>query len=347
VIRLKDLTEIICAPDTPTSEILLGLNESVYLFFCVVDSDRRLLGTITDGDIRRAILEGATLNDPASRCMYQNAVSGVLGADEENELHLRSLPFLPILDTENRLLEVLVPAPVVPGLRTALVMAGGFGKRLGEKTRNTPKPLLPIGEKPILERILDDLEANGVQEIFISVHYLAEQIEEFILHRKSAAEIRILREKKMLGTAGALALLPPKPMNPVLVVNGDLITRTDFAALNDFHWRHNHDATIAVAQHEMEIPFGVVQHDGNGMFLGIEEKPLTQHFVAAGIYYLSPEFMALIPHGRRMDMPDLLNSGREIGLRIGLFPIHEYWRDIGRPGDFEAASRDYSAPKSE
>jgi len=343
VIRLKDLSEVVRAPDVPTSDVLTGLNSSKYLFFCVVQNDGKLLGTITDGDIRRAMLDGATVRDPASRCMHRDAVTGVLGDDAENERRLRRVPFLPILDKSGILVEVLIPAPAAPGLRTALVMAGGLGKRLGERTQSTPKPLLPIGEKPILEHILHDLEVSGVREIYISVHYLADQIETFVSGRENIAEIEFLHEDEMLGTAGALGLLPSKPANPILVVNGDLITRVDFSALNEFHRRHNYDATIAVAQHEIEIPYGVVQRDDNGMFLGIVEKPLTRHFVAAGIYYLSPEFLALVPEGRAIDMPDLLNSGREIGLRIGLFPIHEYWRDIGQPRDFEEASRDYES----
>ena len=194
-----------------------------------------------------------------------------------------------------------------------------------------------------MQRILSDLEAAGVRRIFVSVHYLADQIEAFVEARENKANITTVKETKMLGTAGALSLLPEPLSGPILVVNGDLITQTDFEALNNFHWRHSHDASIAVAQHETEVPFGVVKQDENGLFQGIDEKPTIRHFVAAGIYYLSPECCALIPPDTRMDMPSLLNRIRAAGLKIGLFPIHEYWLDVGRPSDLERAHADVKA----
>jgi len=334
---MKDLDSILCAAKTPTSEVLKRLNESEHLFLVVVDDGGRPLGTITDGDVRRAILDGATLADAASRCMHSDALFGKVGATTENNDLLATVPFLPLLDESGRVAEILVPTTTTPKLTTALVMAGGKGRRLGERTRNKPKPLLSVGDQPILQHILTDLENAGVTRIFISVHYLANQIESFLNDRSNQAEIEIIEEQDMLGTAGALGLLPSPLSDPLLVVNGDLITKTDFGALNSFHWRHDYDASVAVAQHETEVQFGVVKKDENGIFLGIEEKPILRHFIAAGIYYLSPEFCALVPKKTPMDMPDLLNRGREIGLKVGLFPIHEDWIDVGRPDDLQRA----------
>ena len=151
--------------------------------------------------------------------------------------------------------------------------------------------------------------------------------------------MHILRETRRLGTAGSLSLLPVKIDTPLLVINGDVITKADFSALKNFHDHHNHDATLAVATYEFQIPFGVVRYSSDGIFDNIDEKPHVRHFVAAGIYYLAPEFLSLIPPDQPMDMPELLNLGRNVGLQVGLFPIHEYWIDVGRPTDLEAADR--------
>jgi len=340
---ISDLSAVTCSPDEPTSAILERLNGSPHLFFIVVDNDQRALGTITDGDIRRAILDGATLSDPARRCMHDDFQAGRIGDDTNNIALLEGLPFLPILDEQDRIAEIIVPTASSPTFTTALVMAGGKGSRLGARTRDKPKPLLPVGDRPILQRILSDLEEAGVRRIFVSVHYLADQIEAFIKTRENKANITTVKETEMLGTAGALGLLPEPLSSPILVVNGDLITQTDFEALNNFHWRHGHDASIAVAQHETEVPFGVIKLDENGLFQGIDEKPTIRHFVAAGIYYLSPECCALIPPNTKLDMPSLLNRIRAAGLKIGLFPIHEYWLDVGRPSDLERAHADVTA----
>lgn len=216
-------------------------------------------------------------------------------------------------------------------------MAGGYGSRLGERTRGTPKSLLPVGEQPLLGRIMEQLETAGIREIHLAIHYLAEQIENFIAARDNRAQVDFIRESEPLGTAGALAELPKEGREPVLVVNGDLFTHVDFQALDAFHYGHGLDGSIGVARYDVEIPYGVVTHDENGLFAAIEEKPTRRQFVAAGVYYLAPEFLSLVPSGKPMEMPELLNAGREIGLRIGLFPLHESWLDIGRPADFEIA----------
>jgi dTDP-glucose pyrophosphorylase len=345
ITRVTNLEAVTCAPTMRISAFLKRLNLSDYLFFVVIDEDGRPLGTITDGDVRRAILDGATLEDPTSRCMHTGSLFGKVGAAAENAELLKDVPFLPLVNDAGRIVEVLIPSDSTPGISTALVMAGGKGQRLGEHTRNKPKPLLAVGNQPILQHILNDLEAAGVENIFISVHYLADQITEFLNSRDNTASIQIVEEQEMLGTAGALGQLPEPLGNPILVVNGDLITRTDFQALNNFHWRHGYDASIAVAHHETEVQFGVIKKDSNGVFLGIEEKPVIRHFVAAGIYYLSPEFCALVPRNTPMDMPSLLNLGREIGLKVGLFPIHESWIDVGRPADLQRADENFNPPE--
>ena len=343
MIRLTDFSSYVCGPELEIREVMSRMNAAAHQFQTIVDGNGKLLGTVTDGDIRRAILRGVTLEEAVAKCMHTDFITGRIGDELGNLTLLRTndINFLPLLDADGILREALVSAKEPDRISTALVMAGGPGARLGERTRLTPKPLLAVGGRPILEHVLSGLEACGVGEVFISVHYLAEQIKRFVEDRENLATIHLIDEDKPYGTAGALSCLPAPLKQPVLIVNGDVITRTDYGALSIFHERHGHDATIAVARHDINVPFGVVHHCDDGLFSSIEEKPRVSHFVAAGIYYLSPEFCALVPKKQSMDMPELLNLGHSIGLRMGLFPIHEYWVDIGRPEDLETAIIDH------
>ena len=335
------IDEYACAPEAAIREVLARIDRSSYLFQIVVDQEGHLLGTVTDGDIRRAMLHGFGLDGVAGDCMQTQPKTGRLGDAAANQEALSGLgslrAFLPILDSGGVVREILVAADG-PGIGSAIVMAGGPGTRLGKRTETTPKPLLPVGGRPILDHILTALETAGVERIVISVHYLPEQIEAFVATRPNGAAIELIREPHRLGTAGALGQLGGNsPREPMLVVNGDVITKVDFAALHDFHHRHAFDGTIAVARYDVDIPFGVIRYGEDGRFEAIEEKPKVSNFVAAGVYYLSPEYLSLVPPGKPMDMPELLNLGKRIGLRTGLFPIHEYWTDVGRSDDLDAA----------
>ena len=322
-------------------DAMARLNASDHLFQLIADEDRVLQGTLTDGDVRRALLRGISLDAPVKDCMHTAFVAGRAGADAENEILAKSgkrlVNFVPLVDEKGRVVEVLIPQGQTAGVAHALVMAGGFGRRLGERTVKTPKPLLPIGGRPILDHLLCRLEDAGIANIHISLHHFADQIQSFIGGRANRAQISFVEEDNPLGTAGALSRLSPRPNAPILVMNGDVLTNADVGALHDFHVRHGFDATVGVARYEVDVPFGVVRYGDDGLFAGIDEKPRISSFIAAGIYYLSPEFVALVPDNRPMDMPELLNLGRSIGLKIGVFPIHEYWTDIGRPDDLDRA----------
>lgn len=339
--RLIDIQAYACRPDAPLRLVMERLNEATYPIQLVLDAEGRLAGTVTDGDIRRAILRGVRLDDPVAKCMHDKPFTGRVGRDEENLAKLRSViartPFLPVVDDLGKVDEILIIADGRIGSMRALIMAGGFGRRLGPITKSTPKPLLLVGGRPILDHLIERLEAASVDEIFISVHYLAERIERFVEAHRTTIPITLVREDAQLGTAGAVGLLPDGMSEPLLVVNGDVLTSLDFGALMEFHLRHDSDATLAVAQHQVDIPFGVVRHAEDGRFLGIEEKPTITNFVSAGIYCLAPEFRALVRHGEKIDMPALLERGQKAGLKVSLFPIHEYWTDVGRPGDLERA----------
>lgn len=340
--KINDYRALTCGPSTKVSEALARIGRaSPNLFQIVISDDNRVLGTLTDGDIRRAMLKGITLSDTVDACMRVAPTLGRFGEDANNRVLVARNWFLPIVDSENRLDHVLVEPRYLPPFNRALVMAGGFGKRLGHLTDETPKPLLPVAGRPILDRVLEQIETSGVSAIHISIHYKGDQIRDFIAQRRNLASISFIEENEPLGTAGALVHLPDHHRESVLVVNGDVLTEIDFTAMHEFHTRHGYDGTIAVRHHETEIPFGVIRQTDNGLFAGIDEKPRLSHFVAAGLYYLSPEFIALTPRGRPVDMPELLTLASGVGLRIGLFPVHEYWKDVGRPGDLVTADQDH------
>ncbi len=312
----------------------------------VVDENRRFLGLITDGDIRRGLLQGHTLEAPARGVMNAKAITGRIDRHKENISKLGKLDphraFLPLLDAAGFVSAIALITDDNATAISALIMAGGFGSRLGELTNRKPKPLLPVGDAPILEHILRRLEATGVDSIYLSVHYLADQIRAFIAARPSTSTMKVVQEDVPMGTAGALQFLKGEVSGPVLIINGDILTNLDFKAFIRFHAQHGFDATLAVAQHRVSIPFGVVRHSADGVLLGIDEKPVITNYVAAGIYILAPEFLTLIQPGERIDMPALLERGQRKGLQAGLFPIHEYWTDVGRPEDLEKAELDHT-----
>ena len=346
--RMRDIAPYVCPPDIGVRDAIQRIDRTAYLFQIVIDADGRLIGTLTDGDVRRAMLRDLPLSAPVREAMNDSPIFGVLDDDGRNRVKLASVrliePFLPIIDDRHVVREILFESAARNSALHALVMAGGFGRRLGERTRSVPKPLLPIGGKPILEHILGGLEDAGIREITVSLHHLAEQIECFLDGRSGRATVATLLEERPLGTAGALSRLGKlPPRTNVLVVNGDVLTKVDYAAMRAFHDRYGFDGTVAIIRHKIDIPFGVVRYGEDGSFQRIDEKPTLSQFVAAGVYILSPEFAGMVLLDSPMDMNELLNRGRERGLDIGLFPIHEYWIDVGRPGDIDRAERDRMA----
>ena len=331
---LKEIEPWLCLPDLPIRDVLSRIDAVRHQFQIVVDRDRHIIGTVTDGDVRRAVLRGRELSDPVSECMFVKPVTGHID-DEDFRRVIRSVPFLPLLGADGTVVAIAVRRLGKEGLTTAMIMAGGRGSRMGEHTRNTPKPLLEAGNRPIIEHIISQLEKNLVSNIYISVHHMADQIKDFVEKRDNRANIILVHEERPLGTAGSLGSVVKDVDGPLLVLNGDIVTEVNLAAFDEFHQLHDHDATIAVARYDHQVPFGVVDQTEDGMFKGIQEKPTFSHFIAAGIYYLSPKILELVPEARPLDMPDLLDEGRRLGFNIGLFPVHEYWIDVGRPEDLE------------
>jgi dTDP-glucose pyrophosphorylase len=339
-----DLEPLVIQMEESIRNALARMNASPHLIQIVVDEDNRVQGMVTDGDVRRALVSGATLDDPVKNCMQENLITAT-----NVETAIATLPDMggrrpcvPVVDTENRLTHLVSKSSQTPGLTTALIMAGGFGKRLGEQTKSKPKPLIEVGGRPILWHIIKDLEEHGVTQIFIAVHYLADQILDFVNSAGFNVRINLLPEKSPLGTAGALGLIPPDVDGPILVMNGDIVTRADYAAMMTHHRMNQRDATIGAARYDQEVPFGVLDIDANGDVIEIREKPRYEHFVSAGIYILQPKIYKSVDLNTQIDMPELLRKSIDKNHRVGLFPIYEYWLDLGRPNDLALAEAESS-----
>ena len=313
----------------------------------VVDEAGRLLGTVTDGDVRRGLLRQLTLESPAAEVMSRSPITATPETSPEGLLRLMKvnrIRQLPIVDANGRpvrLYEIEEFVPDTETLSSAVVMAGGEGKRLRPLTYQTPKPMVKVGDIPILENIIRSLVRSGIRRVYVAVNYKAEVIEEYFGNGEGfGAEVRYLREEQPLGTAGPLALLPEVPTEPILVVNGDVLTTCDFSLLLDYHHRQHSVATVAAVEYRVQVPLGVLKLEGHYV-LGVEEKPELHLLCNAGMYLLDPEVLAFIPEGQTFHMTDLLNEVVRQGLPVSAFPVYERWIAIERPEDLRDAMKDF------
>lgn len=334
------------SPQASISDALRHINNATSQLALVVDESRHLLGTLSDGDVRRALLAGMALTDSIESCMCRTPTTARVGESREEMLATMRQYFLhqlPLIDDNGVVIGLKrIDDLLQPEERSnwVVIMAGGLGTRLQELTRNTPKPMLPVGNKPLLETIIRRFTEQGYRNIWLAVNYHANQIEEYFGNgEKFGASIQYLRENTRLGTAGALSLLPA-PELPILVSNADLLTKVDYSRLFETHSKMNALATMAVRDHEYSIPFGVVLADKNRI-LQIQEKPTHRVTVNAGIYVLSPSALSLIPKHTFFDMPELFADIIERGEVAHCHHIDDYWIDIGRKEDLLQALRDY------
>ena len=336
------------APATATiTDAVKRLDSAALKLVVVVDDQRRLLGTISDGDVRRGLLRGVDLSGPVSEIMNRSPVSWRPGEDRAaalTEMRARLVRILPVLDEDGRLVELEeVGDKAADGERPNLVviMAGGRGSRLAPLTEDCPKPMLKVGDKPILQTIIEQLRAQGFRRFCVSLNYMAEVVtDHFGDGERWGVDISYVHETEPKGTAGALSLLREKPEHPIIVLNGDLLTQLDFGQLLAFHAEQQSTATVCLRQYEFQVPYGAVEVDGLNIS-GIREKPVFRCFVAAGIYCFDPEVLSLVSPDGKVDMPELISAMLAEGRAIRSFPIHEYWLDIGRMPDFQAAQSDY------
>ena len=344
---MKDWKNVLVSPDTSIREAIRIIDQGALKIALVVDEGSRLVGTVSDGDIRRGILKGCELENPVQQIM--NTSPSVAGKNDGREkilslMRQKQIYQIPLVDGDGFLVGLeVIDTILAPPQRNnwVVLMAGGLGTRLKQLTADTPKPLLKVGDKPILETILGNFIEHGFNRFFISVNYKSEMIEEYFGDgSRWGVQIDYLREDKKLGTAGALGLLPEKPSAPLLVMNGDLLTKVNFQQLLDFHIEHNSTATMCVREYDFQVPYGVVKLDQHRI-LSIEEKPIQRFFVNAGIYILQPEVLDLIPNGLPLDMPALFDKLLELEKETAVFPVREYWLDIGRMDDFERANGEF------
>ncbi len=318
----------------------------------LVDASGRLLATLTDGDIRRGLLAGLSLDAPVRNLLpikayMPNPEAVTVGRDTEPAqmlalMQARGVRQLPLVDAERKVVDIITLQELLPNTMPpleALVMAGGFGTRLKPLTDDTPKSMLPVSGKPVLEWILDQLRGAGIEHVCISTHYRSDQIKDHFGDGKEfGVAVDYVHENEPLGTGGALGLMP-RPDHPILVINGDILTRIDVRKMLDFHQEHRAELTMAVSLHEFQVPYGVV-HTNGPLIRRLEEKPKLRMVVNAGIYLLQPTVYDLVPQGTPFHMTDLVQWLLDAHRPVVSFPIREYWLDIGQHKDYEQAQTD-------
>lgn len=333
------------ASDATLQQAIVSLDASALQIAMVVDADGGLIGTLTDGDIRRGLLRGLDMQSPVGSIVNREPL--VVPPQLEREMVLQLMQAnkvrqLPVVDGQRRVVglhvwdELLVPAQRP---NTMVIMAGGKGVRLRPYTEHCPKPMLPVGGKPMLEHIIERARAEGFQRFVLAVHYLGHMIEDYFGDgSRWQVNIDYLREEAPLGTAGALALLGVKPEQPLIVTNGDVLTDIHYGELLDFHNHHGAAATMAVRLHEWQHPFGVVRTSGVDI-IGFEEKPVIKSHINAGVYALDPSVLEHMQKSEHCDMPTLFGKLQERGLRTVVYPMHEPWLDVGRIDDYAVANQ--------
>jgi dTDP-glucose pyrophosphorylase len=344
---MKDWESVAVSPNTSFESAILTLNKGGLRIVIVTDEHARLLGTVTDGDVRRALLRHVAMSAPVREVMWTTPLVAELHWTRDQVISVmesRGLLHLPVVDAEGRVIGIETLHNLFQKRRQdnpVFLMAGGFGTRLRPLTSDCPKPMLKIGDKPILELILQGFADVGFHHFYISTHYLPEVIRDhFGDGSRWNVSIEYLHEEFPLGTGGALGLLPHDKINsPIFLMNGDLLTRVDYNSLLEFHLRHPASATICAREYESQVPYGVIQSEGHRI-VGMIEKPVQRFFINAGIYILSPELIRRVPKGERVDMPTLLEREINAGRNVNMFPAHEYWMDIGRHDDFNKAQEE-------
>lgn len=350
-----DIKELCIRADSSIRQAIDQLNVNQVGIVLVVDDETRLLSTITDGDVRRGILENITIDCPVRDLLDQKSGSNyeqpiVASSDADpttllNTLQEHSIRHLPVIDQQKRVVGMVTLdefiTPETPSLQ-AVVMAGGLGSRMSPLTDALPKPMLPVGDRPILELIINQLRQSGISKVNLTTHYKKEIIaEHFGDGERFGVEIRYVEEDQPMGTAGAISLLEESD-DPFLVINGDILTDVNFRNMLDFHQTQKADMSVAVRYREFQLPYGAVTTDGVEI-TGITEKPMIRNLINAGIYLLNPSVRRLIPSGQRYDMTDLIGRLIEDSRRVVSFPISEYWIDIGKVEDYDKARADVAA----
>lgn len=340
----KSWRKALLPASTTLREAIRNLDESALQIILVVSQEEVLLGTLTDGDIRRGLLRGLDMNCTIESLMTRDPLvvpEGIPSKAVAQLMQMNKIHQLPVVDQRRHVVGLRVWYELqTPGQRPnpMVIMAGGRGTRLRPYTEDCPKPLLPVGGKPMLEHIIERARAEGFRRFVLAINYLGQMIEQYFEDgSRWQVQIEYLREKSPLGTAGAVALLDPRPDMPFIVSNGDVLTDIHYSELLDFHCRHGAVGTMAVRQHEWQHPFGVVRTEGIEI-VGFDEKPVARSHINAGIYVLEPACIEALERGEHCDMPTLFARLQDRGARTIAYPMHEPWLDVGREADLQHAA---------
>ncbi len=345
---MKSLPSFIINETESIKDAMKKIDENTLQFVMVANLELKLLGTLTDGDIRRYLLSDKSINSNVTNAMNRNPIYAQTGFDKEIYLKImddNSIKSLPILNEKKQIvgLETSTKDFFYDDIENiAFIMAGGFGTRLGELTSKCPKPMLKISDKPILEHQINTLKKYGFKNYIISTHYLPDVIKEYFGSGKShGVHIDYVYEKKPLGTGGALSLLKEYSIeSPFLMMNGDILTEMNFANLLRFHRQNENTLTLCTKEESFEVPFGVVDSE-QSRFLELREKPSFNYNINSGIYLIDKDIISLVEENAYLDMPTIINQAKSKNFKISTFPFNDYWVDIGSIADFERAKRDF------
>lgn len=339
----NDLKKFLIKENDTILMAMQKINENYKEIVFVIDESNQLIGSITDGDVRRGLLSNMKLDSQANLIMNKNFTYINKNVDRAFVLDImkaRSIRQIPIINEKKEIigihfLEDLIGSSIKPNI--AVIMAGGKGVRLRPITENCPKPMIPVAGRPILERVILHLINYGIRKIYLSINYLGNMIEDYFGDGKSlGCSIEYLREDQPLGTGGALSLLPVLPENPIIVLNGDLISQVNIEQMLKTHQENHNMITIGASYYQVEIPFGVLNTSSNQL-VRIEEKPKENYLINAGIYIINPNMLKYIPKNKEFPITDLFEKGLQAKDKIGVYPIEGEWIDVGRHDDLNKA----------
>ncbi|MBV1952186.1 MAG: nucleotidyltransferase family protein [Cycloclasticus sp.] len=346
---MKGIENIRLSLGSTIKEALEIIDSGAMKIALVLDENEKLLGTVSDGDIRRGLLKGLNLKTRVDQILHKNPVVCNVNDSKDDILKLavdKKIYQIPIVDNAGLLIgidevdQLLRPADYS---NNVVLMVGGLGARLGELTKERPKPLLNVGNKPLLETIINNFSKHGFRNIIMSVNYKAQMIEDYFGDGSCFGVcIKYIHEKKRMGTAGALSLMRDMLTGPFFVMNGDLLTSVNFEHMLDYHLNSQAIATMGVREYDFQVPYGVLSLDGHKI-LGIDEKPVHKFFVNGGVYILEEAALELVPDDTFFDMPALFQKVIAIDHLAASFPIREYWLDIGHKEDLKNAQNDFDS----
>ncbi len=343
---VDDVSRCVVPEAATVKSVVENLNSSGLRLSLVVGPEGALLGIVSDGDIRRGLLAGEGLESPATTVMnavFASAVNGTATSELTRVARAREVTHLPLVDEEGKLAGLFIDQPdgeTATRNNSVVIMAGGMGLRLRPLTENTPKPMIPIGGKPMVQHTIEALRAEGFVNFILAINYLGDQIEEHFGDGSGlGVRITYVKEEQPLGTGGALSLLEGAFTSPIVVINGDVLLSARLTDMLNYHHSHSADITVGVKVLDTQIPFGVIELEGN-QIVAMQEKPVYRDFVNAGVYVLEPSVVGSVPAAVRLDMPDLVAEwlGRR---KVFAYPMHESWRDLGHIEDLELARKDY------